>query len=193
MQPRQDSQPAVAGVVLAGGRSSRMGVDKASLVIDGRTLLQRTVDARRWEKYFICRSVGDEGVSSGHYRVYLPAWATGSYALDADRRWGEDTHANPLRGTSIEKVRLKLPLIGDANEMSERGDGFGDDDGSYIDAGEANFAGSDGFNGNRFSDRHYGGTNFLFPDMHAVWDTRLREELARDFDLNGVDDIDVDP
>ena len=45
MQPRSDSQPQLAGVVLAGGRSSRMGVDKASLVIDGRTMLQRTVDA----------------------------------------------------------------------------------------------------------------------------------------------------
>ena len=31
--------------MLAGGRSSRMGVDKASLVLDERTLLQRTVDA----------------------------------------------------------------------------------------------------------------------------------------------------
>ena len=35
--------------------------------------------------------------------------------------------------------------------------------GSYIDAGEADYAGSNGrTNGNRFSDRHYGGTNYLF-------------------------------
>ncbi len=37
--------PALAGIVLAGGRSSRMGRDKASLVFDGTPLLQRTIDA----------------------------------------------------------------------------------------------------------------------------------------------------
>jgi molybdopterin-guanine dinucleotide biosynthesis protein A len=35
----------VAGVILAGGRSTRMGRDKAALVFEGRTLLRRTVDA----------------------------------------------------------------------------------------------------------------------------------------------------
>ena len=35
----------VTGMVLTGGRSSRMGRDKASLVLDGRTLLERTVAA----------------------------------------------------------------------------------------------------------------------------------------------------
>lgn len=35
----------VSGVVLAGGRSSRMGRDKASLLFDGVTLLQRTAAA----------------------------------------------------------------------------------------------------------------------------------------------------
>ena len=37
--------PRVTAIVLAGGRSRRMGVAKASLMLDGRTLLQRTVDA----------------------------------------------------------------------------------------------------------------------------------------------------
>jgi prepilin-type processing-associated H-X9-DG protein len=78
--------------------------------------------------------------------------------------------------------------------MSERGDGFGLDDCSYIDAGEANYAGSDGrANGNRFDDRHSGGTNYLFQDLHAEWETRLRDDLARDYDLNGVIDVAVSP
>lgn len=34
----------VTAIVLAGGRSQRMGHDKASLIVGGRTLLQRTVD-----------------------------------------------------------------------------------------------------------------------------------------------------
>jgi len=34
----------VSGVILAGGRSSRMGVDKASLLLDGVTMLQRSVN-----------------------------------------------------------------------------------------------------------------------------------------------------
>ncbi|MEU4744233.1 NTP transferase domain-containing protein, partial [Actinosynnema sp. NPDC023658] len=38
--------PSWAAVVLAGGRGSRLGgVDKASLVVDGRTLLDHVLDA----------------------------------------------------------------------------------------------------------------------------------------------------
>ena len=34
----------ICGIVLAGGRSSRLGRDKARVMIDGRTLLERTLD-----------------------------------------------------------------------------------------------------------------------------------------------------
>ncbi len=132
---------------------------------------QRRVSGKRWEEYFVCRAVGDDAMSSGHYRVYRPAWRN-----------------------KREHVRPVLPLLGDANELSERGDGLGNDECSYIDAGEANIAGSDGrSNGNRFSDRHYGGTNYLFQDLHGAWTPHLRKELARDFDLNGVIDVTVAP
>ena len=147
-----------------------------------------------WEPYFICRSVGDEGISSGHYRVYLPSWAAGSYVIQADGTYGLDTHANPNASGHRDRIRPRLPLLGDSNWLSERGDGLGNDDCSYIDAGEANYAGSDGrTNGNRFSDRHSGGANYLFQDLHAARKTKLAEDLADDWDLNGVLDIEIVP
>jgi prepilin-type processing-associated H-X9-DG protein len=156
--------------------------------------VQRNIQGHRWQEYFLCEAVGDKGVNSGHYRAYLPVWSIGTYALGADGVYADTTIANPYRPASRDRIPPKLPLIGDANDLSERGDGLGDDDCSYIDAGEANYAGSNGrTNGNRFSDRHYGGTNFLFQDLHANWSTRLRGELARDYDLNGVADIEVMP
>lgn len=156
--------------------------------------VQRNIEGRRWEKYLICQAVGHTDINSGHYRVYLPAWAIGSYTLEPGGVYGESTQANPDKSSRRERIRSKLPLIGDANELSERGDGEGCDDCSYIDAGEADYIGSNGINnGNRFSDRHYGGTNYLFQDLHAAWNARLRQELARDYDLNGVIDIVEEP
>lgn len=154
--------------------------------------VQRNVDGRRFEKYFLCPGLGDDGITSGHYRVYLPSW-TANMPTDARGRWLESYRPAPDAAANREKIRPRMPLIGDANDFSERGDGVGDDDSSYIDAGEANYAGSDGRSGNRFSDRHSGGTNYLYQDLHAAWNTHLREELARDYDLNGVIDIEVRP
>lgn len=155
---------------------------------------QRQVDGKIWQKYLICATVGEIGENSGHYRVYLPFWSGGAYRLKANGMFDRSDELAPRHSTQRERLAPRMPMIGDANEYSERGDGIGNDDTSYIDAGEANIAGSDGRrNGNRFSDRHYGGTNYLFQDLHAEWNTRLREELSRDYDLNGVVDVIVAP
>jgi prepilin-type processing-associated H-X9-DG protein len=154
----------------------------------------RNIEGRRWQEYFLCRAVPNPGVSSGHYRVYLPSWSTGSYVLEEGGIYGITTKADPDRAASRELIRPKMPLIADANAYSERGDGVGTDDCSFIDAGEANYAGSNGVtNGNRLSDRHHGGTNYLFQDLHAAWSTSLRDELSRDYDLNGTVDVVTEP
>ena len=164
--------------------------------------VQRNVNGRQWAKYFLCKTSRRQSVSSGHYRVYLPSWSYGTYRVPHRRRWeltnpdGTSNYPDPETSASYSDLRPKLILIGDANDRSYRGnddenedadgDGFDDNDGSWIDPGEANESGLDG---NRFSDRHYGFTNFLFADMHCEKDRRLRETLARDWDLNGVDDV----
>ena len=43
--PSEAGSPSVAGIVLAGGQSRRMGRDKVAIELAGRTLLQRAVDA----------------------------------------------------------------------------------------------------------------------------------------------------
>ena len=156
--------------------------------------VQRNTDRDKWEEYFICRASSVRGVNSGHYRVYLPAWAAGSYSIQSDGTFGEATQPDPWFSATRSAIRPRLPLIGDANEHAARCIGPEPDDMvSYIDAGEANDAGPCGNNGNRFSDRHYGGTNFLFQDLHAKWEPRLRDRLALDWDLNGVSDIEIVP
>ena len=152
--------------------------------------VQRNIDGTRWEDYFICKGSSFHGINSGHFRVYLPAWSASSYAIHTDGKFGDDTVPDPKHSSSRSEIRPKLPLMGDANEMSARGDGMGNDDCSYIDAGEANYAGLSA-DGNRFSDRHFGGTNYLYQDLHGDWSTQLRERLAVDYDLNGIDDVAV--
>ncbi|MBZ5680172.1 MAG: molybdenum cofactor guanylyltransferase [Acidobacteriia bacterium] len=45
--PMSDSPPDVAAFVLAGGKSTRMGTDKAFVAFDGRSLLARALDLAR--------------------------------------------------------------------------------------------------------------------------------------------------
>ncbi len=159
---------------------------------------QRNVDAEKWAEYFICKASGDRGINAGHYRVYLPFWASGTYALHDDRTFDLTSGPRPTASISRGSISPKKILIGDANDASYRGDGdlealHEGDDCSYIDAGEANEAGPTGRDGNRFSDRHYGGTNYLFQDLHCEWSTKMRERLAVDWDLNDVADVDIVP
>jgi len=46
-QPRQDDWPDVTGVILAGGKSSRMGRDKATLKVGGVPLFERVLGVMR--------------------------------------------------------------------------------------------------------------------------------------------------
>ncbi|MCB9850903.1 MAG: prepilin-type N-terminal cleavage/methylation domain-containing protein [Phycisphaerales bacterium] len=160
--------------------------------------VQRNLDAERWAKYFLCKASSYNSENAGHYRVYLPSWADGTYGLNTDGTYDESNGADPEFSVPRTALSPKAMLLGDSNERSHRGDGDSSnlhegDDGSFIDAGEANEAGPTGQDGNRFSDRHYGGTNYLFQDFHAEWSTSLRKKLARDWDQNGVDDIDYAP
>lgn len=43
----ESSSPDVAAFILAGGKSTRMGADKAFVMLDGRTLLQRALELAR--------------------------------------------------------------------------------------------------------------------------------------------------
>ena len=54
------ASPDIAAFILAGGKSSRMGSDKAFVVLDGRTLLQRALNLARFLTADV-RIVGDRG------------------------------------------------------------------------------------------------------------------------------------
>ncbi|MCP4590286.1 MAG: type II secretion system protein [bacterium] len=154
--------------------------------------VQRNLNTARWQKYFLCKASAYHGIHSGHYRVYLPAWSASSYSIMADGTFGDTTFPDPRQPASRSAIRPRLPLIADANEQSSRGDGLGGEDCSFVDAGEANDAGLCR-TGNRISDRHMGGTNYLFQDLHGDWSQSLRRELAVDYDLNGIRDVAVAP
>ena len=47
LSPAASTRPHVAGLVLAGGQSRRMGTDKSALVVDGLSMLDRATRALR--------------------------------------------------------------------------------------------------------------------------------------------------
>lgn len=78
------SQADLHALVLAGGRSSRMGRDKASVVIEGRTLLDRTVELARdvaSDVFVSVRSLDDaDGPRAAHPRIADSAHGEGPMA-----------------------------------------------------------------------------------------------------------------
>jgi molybdopterin-guanine dinucleotide biosynthesis protein A len=62
-------QPDVTGFILAGGKSTRMGRDKAALLLDGRTLLEHALDVLRQavgNKSDAVSILGSRQLYSGH-------------------------------------------------------------------------------------------------------------------------------
>ena len=68
----------IAGFILVGGASSRMGTDKASLLLDGRTFVQRIAE----ELLAVTDSVTLIGKDAGKLQLNLPN------APDAYANWG---------------------------------------------------------------------------------------------------------
>lgn len=134
--------------------------------------------------YFNCPSLAKEVDHTGHYRVYLPAWAYGSFKRDSDRKIIEG--ADPLRSAGLDSIPPQLPLLGDAKR------GVTGEASSYIAGGEA----APGPEGTAtFDDRHYGRINLLYSDGHAELkpyqadnDKNFFVILNDDWDMNGVDE-----
>ncbi|CAN5535088.1 hypothetical protein BH20ACI3_BH20ACI3_29240 [soil metagenome] len=72
------SMDSIAGLILVGGASSRMGTDKASLLLEGRTFVQRIAE----ELFAVTDSVTLVGKDSGRLHLNLPT------APDAYENWG---------------------------------------------------------------------------------------------------------
>lgn len=96
-----------------------------------------------------------EAGNAGHYRVYSVSWDKGS----------------------LERVKPRLPLICDANPLVTD-----PDDLRRSDIPREHIA---GLAGEAYIDeRHYGGANYAFNDGHAARSTKLKDELAEDWDLD---------
>ena len=83
------------GVVLAGGQSSRMGRDKATMEVDGKTMLDRTVELLRPHTREVL-VIGDPSKYSPAHGTVIPDDAPGQ---------------GPLGGlvTALRRARLEFP------------------------------------------------------------------------------------
>jgi molybdopterin-guanine dinucleotide biosynthesis protein A len=101
---------ATAGILLTGGRSRRLGVDKARLVLDGETLADRA--ARRLAA--VCSPVVEagDGVSALPARREEPAGAGPLAALAAAGAWlRERGHGGPAILLAVDLPRVDEPFL----------------------------------------------------------------------------------
>jgi molybdopterin-guanine dinucleotide biosynthesis protein A len=92
-----DTRPATVVAILAGGRSRRMGVPKAGVLLDGRPLLHHAVAA--------ARDAGLRPVVVAKRDSVLPG-------LDGLERWDEpDEPVHPLAGAAAALRRARAPIV----------------------------------------------------------------------------------
>jgi molybdopterin-guanine dinucleotide biosynthesis protein A len=89
----------IAAIILAGGRSQRMGQDKAALVLGGRNLLQRAVDA--------VSAVADEVVVVVRPRAQSPSLSGSAHVTFVE---DEAPDEGPLVGIVSGLARVQAPI-----------------------------------------------------------------------------------
>ncbi len=97
----------IGAVILAGGRSSRMGEDKAALLLDGQTLLQRTI-----------LTVSQLTTSVTVVGSPPPESATANCRIIPDNYPGEGPLGGILTGFSCSGERMRLVLACDMPLLS---------------------------------------------------------------------------
>lgn len=105
------ARPAVVGAVLCGGRSSRMGADKATLSYRGAPMARHVADALRAGGCADVVAIGGE--SSGHGLVVIPDLAPGEGPLGGVRTALESVSSgDPQRSVGLVfVVPCDVPLL----------------------------------------------------------------------------------
>ncbi len=101
-----DTQMGVTAIILAGGGSTRMGREKATIVLAGRTLLQRVIDA--------AAEVADETVVvCAPGRPFPDIEVRGPLRLTTDEVGGQGPLAGILAGLAVASSEVALLLACD--------------------------------------------------------------------------------
>jgi prepilin-type processing-associated H-X9-DG protein len=127
-------------------------------------------NVRGEHELFVCKEAEPFESNSGHYRVYPLTWGTGN----------------------LDTFKYELPLIMDANPDVPPPPGYPvsccePDHDLIIDYCRADIPLPHiaGLEDEAYVDeRHYGGANYAFRDGHVERSTKLKEQLAEDWDLD---------